>query len=204
MWFEQYTYQYKKTGDHFNGTDQATSFTCIYRDSNIPSHLCLPYPNKLDWQGGWRTHNSHRKRKTSFSENTSWPSFEHSREVHIKRDVELYQMALRQFMKEINWLEGQLNCRILCDSSLDRWEEELQYHLGNEQWWKTKRRSLSKQRLRPLWMELVMHRWQTSEHQPDHTTRHHKPHKLALLIIQPDFCTHCRHSTTSPRLIKCS
>ena len=36
-------------------------------------------------------------------------------------------------MKEINWLEGQLNCRILCDSSLDRWEEELQYHLGNEQ-----------------------------------------------------------------------
>ena len=53
-------------------------------------------------------------------------------EKFTSRDAELYRMALRQFMKEINWLEGQLGRRILCDSSLDRWEEELQYLLGDE------------------------------------------------------------------------
>ena len=42
-------------------------------------------------------------------------------------DMELFRVALGQFLAEIKWLEGELRQRVLCDSSLDRWEEELQY-----------------------------------------------------------------------------
>jgi hypothetical protein len=42
-------------------------------------------------------------------------------------DRYLYRIALEQFLKEIQWLEANMERRVLCDSVLDKWEHELEY-----------------------------------------------------------------------------
>jgi len=42
-------------------------------------------------------------------------------------DVAVYQTALKQFMREMAWLEESMGRRVVCDNVLDKWEPELAY-----------------------------------------------------------------------------
>jgi len=134
LWIELYTYQYNKTGFHFNGTNQATYDKASLAFTEIQSYLetCVcPIPTNLTGKTA-DEHIVHIARGKRASLRTLPDQALNTVEKFTSRDAELYHMALGQFMKEINWLEVQLGRRILCDSSLDRWEEELQYILGDE------------------------------------------------------------------------
>lgn len=42
-------------------------------------------------------------------------------------DRALYETALEQFIKEVVWMESNLQRRVLCDSVIDKWHKELGY-----------------------------------------------------------------------------
>jgi hypothetical protein len=48
-------------------------------------------------------------------------------DVLTRVDRFMYRFALKQFLKEIAWLEANMKRRVLCDSVLDKWEDELEY-----------------------------------------------------------------------------
>lgn len=41
--------------------------------------------------------------------------------------MEIYKVALEHFLREVIWVESKLDQRILCNSSLTKWEPELAY-----------------------------------------------------------------------------
>lgn len=55
------------------------------------------------------------------------PSIVHKMDIISRIDIAVYETALDQFVREMVWLESELQRRVLCDPVLETWGQELSY-----------------------------------------------------------------------------
>lgn len=129
-WIERYQHQYDTTGHHGNGTDEGAYSKAVPKFPQIQSYLetCTCDVQTNQTNDGMKDEHVVYIAKGKRASLRDLPSATLSTVEKITSlDMELFRVALGQFLAEIKWLEGELRQRVLCDSSLDRWEEELRY-----------------------------------------------------------------------------